>query len=188
MGELGLDQADSLKAQGHLPCGQGFVSRKPGAYAIPAEQPSDLTVRVVGVPATDKHNDGKTFLQDCFGGLEALVQTESLGASELVHLYDFLEDDDVIVDYIVTPRENPLTESGLTSHLECSAGKRELASVLAQFDAKQLAYRTFGTVSLLRKMTARYDRIKRCLADDEDAKANVNLKDEVLRLKREQSF
>ncbi|KAG6613172.1 uncharacterized protein IUM83_16961 [Phytophthora cinnamomi] len=113
---------------------------------------------------------------------------ESLDASELVHLYDFFEDNDIIGDYILTPRENPLTESGLTSQLESFAVKHKLASILIQFDAKQLAYRTFGTMSLLRKMTAKHDRMKRRLAEDEDPKANVDLQDEVLRLKREQQF
>ncbi|KAJ8575440.1 hypothetical protein ON010_g3776 [Phytophthora cinnamomi] len=88
----------------------------------------------------------------------------------------------------LTPRENPLTEAGLTPQLESFAVKRELASTLSQFDSKQLAYRTFGTVSLLRKVTARYDRIKRRLAEDEDSKANVDLQEEVLRLTCEQRF
>ncbi|KAG6624052.1 uncharacterized protein IUM83_01720 [Phytophthora cinnamomi] len=141
--------------QDHLSSGQGSSSRKPSTYSFPAEQPSDVTVRVVGVPATEKHNNGKTFLQDGFGGLEALVQMESLGASELVHLYDFFEDNDVIGDYILTSRENPLSETGLTSQLESFAVKH---------------------------------RVKCRLAEDEDAKANVDLHDEVIRLKREQQF
>ncbi|KAJ8540785.1 hypothetical protein ON010_g12442 [Phytophthora cinnamomi] len=174
---LNVDRASALQAQGHLPSGQGSSSRKPSAFSFLVEQPSDVTVRVVGVPATEKHNDGKTFLQVGLGGREASVLMERLGASELVHLYDFFEDNDVVGDYILTPRENPLTESGLTSQLESFAVKRELTSILTQFDAKQLAYRMFGTVSLLRKMTAKYDRIKRRLAEDEDDKANVDLQD-----------
>ncbi|KAG6612754.1 uncharacterized protein IUM83_03395 [Phytophthora cinnamomi] len=146
---LNVDRASALQAQGHLPSGQGSSSRKPSAFSFLVEQPSDVTVRVVGVPATEKHNDGKTFLQVGLGGREASVLMERLGASELVHLYDFFEDNDVVGDYILTPRENPLTESGLTSQLESFAVKRELTSILTQFDAKQLAYRMFGTVSLL---------------------------------------
>ncbi|GMF53762.1 unnamed protein product [Phytophthora fragariaefolia] len=73
--------------------------------AIPPGEPSDITVRVVGVPATESHNDGRNFLQDGFGGLEALVQMESLGATELAVLYDFFDDNDVIGDFILTPRE-----------------------------------------------------------------------------------
>ncbi|KAG6610271.1 uncharacterized protein IUM83_00001 [Phytophthora cinnamomi] len=113
---------------------------------------------------------------------------ESLGATELAHLYDFVEEDDIIGDFILTPREDPLSESELTDQLKSFRVKRELASILSQFDAKQLVYRTFGTVSLLRKVTAKYDMIKRRLGQDAAVKSEVELQEEVLRLKRAQQF
>ncbi|KAJ8544514.1 hypothetical protein ON010_g11753 [Phytophthora cinnamomi] len=140
-----------------------------------------------GIPATERHNDGKTFLQDGFGGLEALVQMGSLGATELAHIYDCFEEDDVISDFILTSREDPLSESELMAQLKSFRAERELASILSQFDAMQLAYRTFGTVSLLRKVTAKYDVIKRRLEQD-TAVSEVELQEEVLQLKRTQQF
>ncbi|GMF52960.1 unnamed protein product [Phytophthora fragariaefolia] len=158
------------------------------ANALQTLGPSDLTVRVVGVPATEIHNDGRNFLRDGFGGLEALVQMESLGATALAVLYDFFDDNDVIGDFILTPRETSLTATELSRQLKNFAVKRELASILSQFDSKQLALLTFGTVSLLRKVAAKYDRIKRKLAEDDGGASVIELQDEVLRLKRDQQF
>ncbi|KAG6613807.1 uncharacterized protein IUM83_19575 [Phytophthora cinnamomi] len=185
---LDTEQAKVLQAQGRLSSGQGSTPSQPEAFDIAPGEAPDTTVRVVGIPATERHNDGRTFLQDGFGGLEALVQMESPGAAELAHLYDFFEEDDVISDFILTPREDPLSESELTAQLKSFRVKRELASILSQFDAKQLAYRTFGTVSLLRKVTAKYDMIKRRLGQDAAVKSEVELQEEVLRLKRAQQF
>ncbi|GMF32156.1 unnamed protein product [Phytophthora fragariaefolia] len=156
---ISVDRATALQTQGLLPSGQGSSSGMPVVVEIPPGEPSDLTVRVAGVPATENHNDGRTFLQDGFGVLEALVQMESLGATELAVL-----------------------------QLKNFTVERKLASILSQFDSKQLTLRTFGTVSLLRKMAAKYDRIKRKLAEDDGAASVIGLQDEVLRLKRDQQF
>ncbi|GMF46770.1 unnamed protein product [Phytophthora fragariaefolia] len=182
---ISVDRANALQTQGLLPSGQGSSLGMPVVVEIPPGEPSDLTVRVVGVPATESHNDGRTFLQDGFGGLEALVQMESLGATELAVLYDFFDDNDIIGDLILTPRETPLTATELSSQLKNFTVKRELASILSQFDSKKLALRTFGAVSLLRKVAAKYDRIMRKLAEDDGAASVIGLQDEVLRLKRD---
>ncbi|GMF49660.1 unnamed protein product [Phytophthora fragariaefolia] len=106
---INVDRSTALQTLGLLSSGQGSFSGMPVVIDIPPGEPSDITVRVVGVPATESHNDGRTFLQDRFGGLEALVQTESWGTTELAVLYDFFDDNDVIGDFILTPRETPLT-------------------------------------------------------------------------------
>ncbi|GMF35125.1 unnamed protein product [Phytophthora fragariaefolia] len=113
---------------------------------------------------------------------------ESLGPTELAVLYNFFDDNDVIGDFILTPRETPLTAAELSSQLKNFAVKCEFTNILSQFDSKQLALRTFGTVSLLREVVAKYSRIKRMLAEDEVAASVVELQDEVLRLKCDQSF
>ncbi|GMF39153.1 unnamed protein product [Phytophthora fragariaefolia] len=113
---------------------------------------------------------------------------ESLGATELAVLYDFFGDNDVIGDFILTPRETLQTATELSIQLKNFAVKREFASILSQFDSKRLTLRTFGTVSLLRKVVAKYSRIKRKLAEDDGAASVVELQDEVLRLKRDQQF
>ncbi|GMF18273.1 unnamed protein product [Phytophthora fragariaefolia] len=183
---ISVDRATALQTLGVLPTGQGSSSGMPVVVEIPPGEPSDITIRVVGVPATESHNDGRAFLQDGFGGLEALVQME--GATELAVLYDFFDDNDIIGDFILTPRETPLTATELSSQLKNIAVKRELSSILSQFDSKQLALRTFGTVSLLRKVAAKHDRIKRKLAEADGAASVIELQDEFLRLKRDQQF
>ncbi|GMF58158.1 unnamed protein product [Phytophthora fragariaefolia] len=183
-----VDRANALQTLGLLPSGRGSSSGMPVVVEIPPGGPSHLTVRVVGVPATESHNDGRTFLQDGFGGLEARVQMESLGATELAVLYDFFDDNDIIGDFILTPPETPLIATELSSQLKNFNVKRALASNLSQFDSKQLALRTFGTVSLLRKVAAKYDRIKRKLAGGDGAASVIKLQQEVLRLKRDQQF
>ncbi|GMF46102.1 unnamed protein product [Phytophthora fragariaefolia] len=151
---ISVDRATALQTLGVLPSGQGSASGMPVVVDIPPGEPSDIHVRVAGVLATESHNDGRTFLQDDFGGLEALVQMERLGATELAVLYDLFDDNDVIGDFILTHRETPLTATELSSQLKNFAVKRGLASILSQFDSKQLALRAFGTVSLLRKVAA----------------------------------
>ncbi|GMF47849.1 unnamed protein product [Phytophthora fragariaefolia] len=185
---IGVDRANALQTVGVLPSGQGSSSGMPVVVEILPGEPSDLTGRVVGVPATESHNNGRTFLQDGFGGLEALVQMESLGATELAVLYDFFDDNDIIGDFILTPRETQLIAAELSSQLKNFAVKREVVSILSQFDPKQLALRAFGTVSLLRNVAAKYDQIKRKLAEDDGAASAIELQDEVLRLKRDQQF
>ncbi|GMF36068.1 unnamed protein product [Phytophthora fragariaefolia] len=98
---------------------------------IPPGEPSGITIRVVGVPATESHSDGGTFPQDDFGGLEALVQMESLEATELAVLYDFFDGNDVIGDFILTPRETPPTAAELSGQLKNFAVKREFASIIS---------------------------------------------------------
>ncbi|GMF52796.1 unnamed protein product [Phytophthora fragariaefolia] len=78
---ISVDRATAHQTLGLLPSGQGSSSGMPVVVKIPPGEPSDITVRVVGVPAPEIHSDGRTFLQDGFGGLEALVQMESLGAT-----------------------------------------------------------------------------------------------------------
>ncbi|GMF35733.1 unnamed protein product [Phytophthora fragariaefolia] len=156
---INVDRAIALQTLGLLSSGQGSSSGMPVVIDIPPGEPSDITVRVVDVPATESRNNGRTFLQDGFGGLEVLVQMESLGTTELA-----------------------------VFQLNKFAVKREFASILSQFDSKQLALRTFGTVSLLRKAAAKYSRIKRKLAEDDGAASVIELQDEVLRLKRDQQF
>ncbi|GMF82305.1 unnamed protein product [Phytophthora fragariaefolia] len=79
---ISVDRANALQTLCVLPSGQGSSSGMPVVAEIPSGEPSDLTGRVVGVPATESRNDGRTFPQDGCGGLEALVHMESLGATE----------------------------------------------------------------------------------------------------------
>ncbi|GMF64368.1 unnamed protein product [Phytophthora fragariaefolia] len=61
---ISVDRATALQTLDLLPSGQGSSSGMPVVVEIPPGEPSDITVRVVGVPATESHNDGRTFLQD----------------------------------------------------------------------------------------------------------------------------
>ncbi|GMF36867.1 unnamed protein product [Phytophthora fragariaefolia] len=160
---ISVDRATALQTLGLLSSEQGSSSGLPVVMEIPPGDPSDITARIVGVPATETHNDGRTFLQDIFGGPEALVQMESLGSTELAVLYDFFDENDVIGDF-----KAPLTATELSSQLKNFAVKREFASILSQFDSKQLALRTFGTVPLLRKVPPEWETVITVMA-------NINL-------------
>ncbi|GMF30007.1 unnamed protein product [Phytophthora fragariaefolia] len=157
---ISVDRANAIQTLGVLTSGQGSTLGMPVEVEIPSGEPSRLTVRVVGVPATESHNDGRTFLQDGFGGLEALVQMESLGATELAVLYDFFDDNDIIGDFILTPPSSPSPTPSI-------------------WPSGRLGRCHFS---------GRYDRIKRKLVEDDGAASVIELQEEVLRLKRDQQF
>ncbi|OWY91788.1 hypothetical protein PHMEG_00039489 [Phytophthora megakarya] len=69
--------------------------------------------RLVGIPATREHLRSDTFVQDGYGGLEVLIQMESLGLCELASLADYVAEGEDIYDYILTPRETPLLDGEL---------------------------------------------------------------------------
>ncbi|GMF48398.1 unnamed protein product [Phytophthora fragariaefolia] len=110
---------------------------------------------------------------------------ESLGSAALATLNDFFDDDDVIGAFILMPRETPLSGAELATQLKNFGVKRELEIILSQFDARQLALRTLETVSLYRKVAAKYDRITCQLAADDGTSSVVELQYDILQLKRE---
>ncbi|GMF41694.1 unnamed protein product [Phytophthora fragariaefolia] len=58
---INVDRATALQTLGLLSSGQGTSSSMAVVIDIPPGEPSDITVRVDGVPATESHNDGRTF-------------------------------------------------------------------------------------------------------------------------------
>jgi len=92
---LSLEHTATLRSHGDLPSGRAVDSSgqvvAPAVYEVPPEFPSSERVQLVGIPATERHNDGKTYTQNGYGGLEALVQMESLGTGDLARLSDFFQ-------------------------------------------------------------------------------------------------
>uniref|UniRef100_H3H3W4 Uncharacterized protein n=1 Tax=Phytophthora ramorum TaxID=164328 RepID=H3H3W4_PHYRM len=123
----------------------------PARYEVPPEHTSGKQVRLVGVPATENHNDGKTFTQNGYGGLEALMQMNELTIGSLAQLYDFFDENVDIHDYVLTPRKKTLSEDDMEHQLSHVGLKREIASILAEFGPENLAQRVFGTVDVLQK-------------------------------------
>ncbi|OWZ07996.1 hypothetical protein PHMEG_00019530 [Phytophthora megakarya] len=120
--------------------------------------------RLVGIPATREHLKTGAFIQDGYGGLEALIQMESLGLQELGSLADYVADGEDIYDFVLTPRDVPLLDGDLDEAVKSVEFQREVASILTEFTPDQLAQRVFGTVSVLRKVTAERTMLSRQLA------------------------
>jgi hypothetical protein len=157
----------------------------PVVYDVPPEFPSSECVRLVGIPATERHNDGKTYTQNGYGGLEALVQMESLGTGDLARLYAFFGEDDAIHDFLLVPRVTPLPADELEPVLNGIGVRREMASILTEFGPENLAQRVFGTVSVLQKVVSCYSRVEDQLdAADSATRSAVAAQDELSEVKR----
>uniref|UniRef100_H3H6L4 Uncharacterized protein n=1 Tax=Phytophthora ramorum TaxID=164328 RepID=H3H6L4_PHYRM len=116
-----LDRPLALQDENTLPSGRDIPRDRqlpaPARYEVPPEHTSGRQVRLVGVPATENHNDGKTFTQNGYGGLEALMQMNELTISSLAQLYDFFDENVDIHDYVLTPRKKPLSEDDMEHQL-----------------------------------------------------------------------
>ncbi|OWY92924.1 hypothetical protein PHMEG_00037861 [Phytophthora megakarya] len=110
--------------------------------------------RLVGIPATREHLRSDTFVQDGYEGLEVFIQMESLGLRELASLADYVAEGEDIYDYILTPRETPLLDGEVDEVVKSVEFQREIVSVLTEFTPDQFSQRVFGTVSVLRMVTA----------------------------------
>ncbi|OWZ02013.1 hypothetical protein PHMEG_00026506, partial [Phytophthora megakarya] len=146
-------------------------------------------VRLVGIPATREHIKAGALVEDGYGGLETYIQMESLGLGELARLTDHVTDDEDIHDFVLTPREAPLSDSDLDEAIKSVEFQREMASILTEFVPDQLSQLVFGTVSLLRKVTAENIMLKRQLAVADPVTQDFsNGPIEIERLKKEVTF
>uniref|UniRef100_H3H5M9 Uncharacterized protein n=1 Tax=Phytophthora ramorum TaxID=164328 RepID=H3H5M9_PHYRM len=112
-----LDRALALQDENKRPSGRDIPRDRqlpvPARYEVPPKHTPGGQVRLVGVPATESHNDGKTFTQNGYGGLEALMQMNELTIGSLAQLYDFFDENVDIHDYVLTPRKKPLSEDDM---------------------------------------------------------------------------
>uniref|UniRef100_H3H8E1 Uncharacterized protein n=1 Tax=Phytophthora ramorum TaxID=164328 RepID=H3H8E1_PHYRM len=168
-----LDRALALQGESTLPSGRDIRHDRqlpaPARYEVPPEHTSGRQVRLVGVPATENHNDGKTFTQNGYGGLEALMQMNELTIGSLAQLHDFFDENVDIHDYVLTPRKKPLSEDDMEHQLGHVGLKREIASILTEFGPENLAQRVFGLVDVLQKVMARYRRMREQVDDSSSA-------------------
>uniref|UniRef100_H3GG29 Uncharacterized protein n=1 Tax=Phytophthora ramorum TaxID=164328 RepID=H3GG29_PHYRM len=180
-----LDRPLALQDENTLPSGRDIPRDRqlpaPARYEVPPEHTSGRQVRLVGVPATENHNDGKTFTQNGYGGLEALMQMNELTIGSLAQLYDFFDENVDIHDYVLTPRKKPLSEDDMEHQLNHVSLKREIASILTEFGLENLAQQVFGTVDVLQKVMTRYRRISAV----HDA---VEARDELLEVNQDYQF
>ncbi|OWZ22669.1 hypothetical protein PHMEG_0002583 [Phytophthora megakarya] len=146
-------------------------------------------VRLVGIPATRDHIKAGALVEDGYGGLETYVQMESLGLEELTRLADHVTDDEDIHDFVLTPREAPLFDNDLDEAIKAVRFQRKMTSILTEFVPDQLSQRVFGTVSLLRKVTAENIMSKRQLAGADPVTQDIsNDLIEIERLKKEVTY
>uniref|UniRef100_H3H8T0 Uncharacterized protein n=1 Tax=Phytophthora ramorum TaxID=164328 RepID=H3H8T0_PHYRM len=188
-----LDRALALQGESRLPSGRDIPHDRqlpaPARYEVPPEHTSGRQVRLVGVLATENHNDGKTFAQNGYSGLEALMQMNELTIGSLAQLYDFFDGNVDIHGYVLTPRKKPLSEDDLEHQLGHVGLKREIASILTEFGPENLAQRVFGTVDVLQKVMARYRRVREQVDDSSSAVHDaVEARDELLVVKQDYQF
>jgi chromosome segregation ATPase len=144
---------------------------------------------LLGIPATERHNDSKTYTQNGYGGLEALDQMKSLLTGDLARLYDFFGEDDDIHDFLLAPRVTPLPADELEPVLNSIGVRREMASILTEFGPENLAQRIFGTVSVLQKVVSCYSRVEAQLdASDSATRSAVAAQGDLSEIKRAYQF
>ncbi|OWZ05356.1 hypothetical protein PHMEG_00022570 [Phytophthora megakarya] len=134
--------------------------------------------RLVGIPATREHLRSGTFVQDGYGGLEVLIQMESLGLRELASLADYVDEGEDIYDYILTPRETPLLGGELDEVVKSVEFQREIASGLVEIERlnKELAFVRAGYEQRIQKIDEDYEfhtgkhraDLQKYLAEDRD--------------------
>ncbi|OWZ02195.1 hypothetical protein PHMEG_00026285 [Phytophthora megakarya] len=139
--------------------------------------------RLVGIPATREHLKSDAFVQDGYGGLEALIQMESLGLRELASLADYVVEGEDSYDYILTPRETPLLDGEFDEVVKSVQFQREIASVLTEFIPDEFSQRVFGTGSVLRKVTSETITLSRQLAV-----ANQTTQDRIQKIDEDHDF
>ncbi|OWZ10615.1 LOW QUALITY PROTEIN: hypothetical protein PHMEG_00016509 [Phytophthora megakarya] len=154
----GLEENQTTKGKRTVPM---TMTLSPASATILALETTG-EARLVGIPATREHLRSDTFVQDGYGGLEVLILMESLGL--LASLPDYVAEGEAIYDYIMTPRETPLLDGELDEVVKSVEFQREVALVLTEFTPDQFSQRVFGTVSVLRKVTAERIVLSRQLA------------------------
>ncbi|KAE8875806.1 hypothetical protein PF005_g22014 [Phytophthora fragariae] len=127
--------------------------------------PSSLgCTRLVGVPASNDHLLRHIHARDGYGGLEALVQVEELDHADLLDLQEFFpEEGPPVADLVLRSRTEATPGEELMSALQSLPVQREMAALLSEYGADNLAERTFATVSLLQRILDRYRRVCRQL-------------------------
>ncbi|KAE9314613.1 hypothetical protein PF008_g19449 [Phytophthora fragariae] len=127
--------------------------------------PSSLgCTRLVDVPASNDHLLRHIHARDGYGGLEALVQVEELDHADLLDLQEFFpEEGPPVADLVLRSRTEATPGEELMSALQSLPVQREMAALLSEYGADNLAERTFATVSLLQRILDRYRRVCRQL-------------------------
>jgi hypothetical protein len=149
---LTSDLVQTLRLEGNLPEGKSAPAVAPARYEPTPAMTSNGVIRIVGVPATQEHLDAGIHTQNGYGGLEALLPMESLSVGDIARLDDFFQPTDNPHDVLLVPRSEPLQESALDVQMRSLDLRREVASIITEFDIPSLAQRVIGTVSLLRRL------------------------------------
>ncbi|KAG2504209.1 hypothetical protein BBO99_00009538 [Phytophthora kernoviae] len=103
-----------------------------------------------------EHVQGNAFIQNGYAGLEALFQCEGLDLNDVQYLYNLLGQDGDVFDLVLRSRPNPPSEISLGAILASLGLKREIASLITEYEPGRLAQRVFGTVTALRRVLIKY--------------------------------
>jgi hypothetical protein len=181
---LTSDQVQTLRLEGNLPEGKLAPAVAPARYEPTPAMTSNGVIRIVGVPATQEHLDAGIHTQNGYGGLEALLPMESLSVGDIARLDDFFQPTDNPHDVLLVPRSEPLQESELDVQMRSLDLRREVASIITEFNVPSLAQRVIGTVSLLRRLAIDRQLIQAQLGQDNNTSARdaVQARSEIVRL------
>ncbi|KAL3661389.1 hypothetical protein V7S43_013592 [Phytophthora oleae] len=139
------------------------------ASAGPALTPASISLAdlcakedawLVGIPAVQRHLEHSFLFQDGYGGLETLIQVKRLATSEKAVLFQFFDESDNLDDHVLTPRGDSLQGSELENLLSGLSFRREMASILTEFEPENFAQRVFWTVSTLRRVAQKLSRVQ----------------------------
>ncbi|OWZ11314.1 hypothetical protein PHMEG_00015684 [Phytophthora megakarya] len=122
----GAEKPSAAKARPKLPV-YTMLSREAAAKFSFA---TSGKARLVGIPATRDHIKAGALVEDGYGGLETFIQIESLGLEERDRLADHVTDDEDIHDFVLTPREAPLSDGDLDEAVKSMEFQGEMASIL----------------------------------------------------------
>ncbi|EGZ13527.1 hypothetical protein PHYSODRAFT_335281 [Phytophthora sojae] len=161
---LSFDEVIDFKASGILssthPGSQEDANILPSRHVLPPKRPGDGNSYLVGVPAHPLAYQSEGYIQEGYGGTEALAIFDGFSAQDLHDLGNLVGNQTELRNNLLRPHANresprlPQLETTLNSLLR----RRESASVLAQFPAGRFAEKLFFTTSLLHRILDRARR------------------------------
>ncbi|EGZ13453.1 hypothetical protein PHYSODRAFT_335230 [Phytophthora sojae] len=161
---LSLDEAVEHTRSGTLPSShpgpRGIENSLPARHILPPKRPGDGNSYLVGVPAHPLAYQSERYVQEGYGGTEALAIFDGFSAQDLHDLGNLVGSQTELRNNLLRPHAN--RESPRLPQLEATLNsllwRRESASVLAQFPAGRFAERLFFTTSLLHRILDRARR------------------------------
>ncbi|POM70167.1 Hypothetical protein PHPALM_13440 [Phytophthora palmivora] len=157
-GLITLDQSLKLAMTGILPKDGSSTAdggeRTPSRYVLPTPRGLDENTFLVGVPAHPAAYRAGAYVQDGYGGTEAMMVFDGLTNQDLDDLGRMLGNHVEVREMTLRPyvEREPPSVVNLEITLNSLSMRREMASILTHFPFGRFAERLFYTVSLLHRV------------------------------------